>query len=184
MCDPISAIGMGLQIAGSVAGFAGQQQATNDYNSAAMANARNASLAAQHQYEGEGRKLITDTAAINQEGFDAVMSARQARGQAEASAGSSGIDASSITVASILADMDAQEARSEFNTGLKREDAKYGYTENTRAIKAQAEGRINSMPTKRGPSPLALGINVANLGFTGWQDSQKLKTQQGLGPNN
>jgi hypothetical protein len=162
MCTPLAAVGFGLQAIGQVAGFAGQSQATDEYNKTAAQNAVNASVAASHQYEDEGRKMVYNSKQIMQEGYKTTMESRRAKGTAIASAGSSGIDASSLSVESILASIDQDQALSEANTKTKMDDLDDQYKSNTTSEEAQAQGRINSMPFKKGPSPLGLAINIAS----------------------
>lgn len=163
MCGPaIPLIGMGMQMAGQVAQFSAQQSATNASNQTAMVNARDASLAATHKYEDEGRKQIYDARQVQQEGYKAVMSGRMAKGTAMASAGSSGFDASSISIGSVLAAEDQKIAANLDNVKTKMDDLGDSYRSKVRSEEAEAQGRINSMPMKAGPNALALGINLAS----------------------
>lgn len=165
MCDPMTAIGIGLSAAGQVAGFAGQQQATDDYNASAKQNAINASVAATRQYQDEGFRYAADVKAANQEGYDAVMRARQAAGTAKASAGTSGLDLGSVSVQSILSDINNTESRSKSVIDDRRDESAYAYRGRTKSIEAQAQGRINSMPFKEGPSKLGLALGIASSAF-------------------
>ena len=160
MCTPV--IGAVIGAAGQVASFAGQQQQTDAYNAAAMQNAQSASLAAANQYADEGRKMIYNTRQVQQEGFQAVMKGRQAVGTAEASAGASGIDASSLSLGPIINNLKAQTAQSVDNMQTKMDDINSVYTSESTTSQAQAQGRINSMPIKADPNPLSLGINIAS----------------------
>jgi hypothetical protein len=164
MCSPMAAVGFGLQAIGSVAGYGQQAADVKQANAEARQNAVNASVAASHQYEDEGRKLSYDTKALQQEGYNQAMEARRATGTAIASAGSSGLDVGSISVHSILSDIDQQEAINESNTQSKMDDKQEAYKANTISEKAQAQGRINSMPLKRKPSPLGAILGIATAG--------------------
>lgn len=180
MCGPLAAIGFGLQAASQVAGFAGQQQATDDYNAAARQNAINASLAMTHKTEDEQRRYAYDTKNNISQAYDAIMKARQAKGTAIASAGTAGLDASSLSVDSILSNIGNQEAESVNNFQAKQDDMEDAYRSRTRGYYYEAMGRINSMPFKRGPSPLGLGLGIATAGFNTIQNSPTAKNWLGF----
>lgn len=179
MCSPMAAIGFGLSAASQVAGFAGQQQATDEYNRTAAQNAVNAKVAAANAYGDEQLKYSYDSKKNAQEAYDAVMKARQAKGIVQASAGSAGFDASSLSVSDLVSEQSRAEARDHYNFLTKQEDMSNNYDSRTKSIKAQAEGRINSMPYKSGPSALALGIGIAKSGFDSFSTTQQGKTWLG-----
>lgn len=180
MCDPMSAIGFGLSAASQVAGFAGQQEQTDAYNAAAQQNAINAGVAASNKYADEGRSFVYDSKKNMQEGYKAVMSGRKARGTAVASAGSAGIDGSSLTLGDILSDINQESAVNLDNIAAKQDDMKSAFRSRVKSYEAEAQGRINSMPYKEGPSPLALGLNIASAGFGAVKDSPKGKAWLGI----
>lgn len=161
----MTAISIGLSVAGNVAGFAGQQQQTDAYNAAAQQNAINAGSAATRKYSDEQRRISQEAKQTNQEGWDAVMKARQAKGTAVASAGTAGMDLSSLSVNSILSNIAFNEANSEYNIADRHDQEEAGYRSNVEAYKAEAQGRINSMPFKEGPSPLGLALGIATDAF-------------------
>jgi hypothetical protein len=165
MCTPMAAIGFGLQAIGQVAGYGQSVADTKAYNSQAKQNAVNASVAASHNYELEGRRYSYDIRQMQQEGFQQAMKARQATGTAIASAGSSGLEGSGHTVNAILSDIDQQEAINEANTATKMEDRREGYTSAVQHYEAEAQGRINSMPLKSTPSPLGAILGIATAGL-------------------
>lgn len=170
----------GLSAIGQGASFIGQQNATNQYNAAAKQNAINASLAAQRQYEDEGRRYFYNNKQNLQQGFQTEMKARQARGTAVASAGTAGIDASSISVQSILNDIDQQQAANDGVLRDKQEDAESAFRSRVDSYEAQAQGRINSMPFKEGPSPLALGLGIADAGLDSFSSTKYGKNWLGI----
>lgn len=162
MCTPMAGIGIGMQMLGQVAGFAGQQHQTDLYNAAARQNAINASVAATHQYEDEGRKFIYNMREVQQEGYQAVMKGRQAVGTTVASAGGAGFDASSISVGDIISAENQKTAWSVDNIRTKQDDQKNVLKSSEDSEYAQAQGRINSMPFKEGPSALGLAIGLGS----------------------
>lgn len=165
MCDPASAIGFGLSAAGQVAGFAAKQQAVDKANAEARQNAINANVAATQQYGDAGRKLSMDAKKINQEGYKAEMAARQAAGTARSSGASSGIDIRSGTMKGILAAMAQDNAMDQYNVKTNLDAAKDTYSQTTKQAKAQAEGRINSMPMRDDPSPVGMMLGIATNAF-------------------
>ena len=160
MCFPM--VGAVLGIAGQVASFAAQQQATDAHNTAALANAQSASLAATHKYEDEGRRLIYNQKQNQQEGYKAVMKGRETLGTATASAGAAGWGAGSLSVGAILANEANKTQLNLDNVRTKMDDTSDAYRSRVATYEAEAQNRINSMPMKEGPNPLALGINMAS----------------------
>jgi NOL1/NOP2/fmu family ribosome biogenesis protein len=160
MCTPLAAIGAGLSIAGQVANHSAQTKAAQQHNTAVLRNAQDASLAASHKYEDSQRRYVYDARQTQQEGYKAVMDGRRAAGTAMASAASSGFDASSISVSSILAGIDQQTALSVNNSEAKFDDLRNAYVSQGKTIEAEAQGRTNSMSMKAGPSPLGLAIGI------------------------
>lgn len=164
-----------LSIGSSAAGFIGQQQAADASNAAAYANARSASQAAQRKYEDEQRKYVYDSRARQQEGYEAVMRGRQSYATGVASSGSAGIDASSVSFASLLAAERQKTAENVARSRTKQDDLTASFESRMDTIEAEAQARINSKPMTAGPSPLALGINIASSGLKygkdqGWFD--------------
>lgn len=180
MCLGAPVLGFGLQALGQVASFAGAAAETANYNAAAEQNAINASLAMQSKTEDEQRRLSYDTKQNIQEGYDAVMKARQAKGTAIASAGSAGLDASSLSVDAILSNISNQEAMSELNTKDKIEDQIDAYRGRTKGYYYEAMGRINSMPPKAGPNPLGLAIGIAQSGLNAATNTNSGKNWLGI----
>ena len=171
MCTMLAAAGFAIQAAGAVANFAAQQSATDAHNQQVLVNARDASIAATNKYTDEQRRMVYDARKNQQEGYKAVMSGRQAKGTAVASAGSSGFDMSSLSVGSILAN---EQQKINQNLDIVRtefDDMKDAYRSRVRSYEAEAQGRINSMPMKAGPSPLGLAINIAGAGLNAYRGS-------------
>lgn len=171
MCTFLAAAGAGLQMLGQVAAFGAKQQEIDAYNQQAMVNARDASLAATHKYEDEGRKYIYDSRQIQQEGYKATMKGREAIGTAKASAGASGFDASSLSVASILAAENQKTEMNLDNIRTKQDDLEDSYRSRVRTYEAEAQGRINSMPLKPDANPLGLMINIASAGLGAYKST-------------
>lgn len=180
MCDPVTAIGFGLSAAGQVAQFAGQSQATDEYNKAAAQNRLNALVAANNKYADTDRSYIYDSTKNRMEAYDKIMQARKAAGMVKASGGSSGFDASSLTVGDLLSEYDRDQGETTSRFGLKQEDLESSRTSRVESYRAEAEGRINSMPFKSGPSPLALGLGIASSALDGVKSTKQGKIWMGI----
>lgn len=180
MCTPLAAVGFGLSAISSAAEYGQSVNDTKMYNSQAKQNAINASVAATHKYEDEGRKYAYDVKNVQQQGYKQAIAARQATGTAIASAGSSGIDGSSHTVQAILSDIDQQEAINEANSQAKIDDRKEGYSSAVESYEAEAQGRINSMPFKAKPSPLGAILGIATSGLDATAQTPQGKSWLGI----
>jgi len=165
MCDPMTAIGVGLSAMGQMAGFQAEQQAVKAHNAAAKQNAINAGLAATRKYTDEGRVLAHEAKETNQEGFDAIMKARQAQGTGVASAGTAGMDLASGTVQAVLSDINRQEADTQYRVQDRHDRGKENYLSKVEQHKAEAQNRINSMPLKPKPSPIGMILGIATEAF-------------------
>lgn len=165
MCELMAAMAVAstaLSAAGAVTQYQGQQAATDAYNASAAQNAMSASVAATRKYNDENTRTYYDMLSINKEGYKAAMRGREALGTARASAGSAGV--SGLSVDNIFAAVKQQAAENETNIQLKREDRMLARDARMDSFEAEAQGRVNSMPYKAGPDPLALGINIAETG--------------------
>lgn len=161
--------GMALGVVGAIAQYQQQKQATDDYNAQAAAAHRDAMIAATYKYKDVQSKYIYDNKALNQEGYKAALKSRESIATGVASSGAMGFDPGSITIANLVGEQSQQAAQNEANIGTKREDAFAQMTGQGMSIQAEAQQRINSMPFKRGPSPLGmiLGIGKSVVGGMG-----------------
>lgn len=175
----MTAIAVGLQVAGSAAGFAGQQSAANKYNGVAQQNAINANVAASRKYSDEQRRLTSEARQANTEGYNAAIKAKQARGTVLASAGTSGMDAGSISVNSILSGIENDDANNQYAVQNRHDDDRTNYSSNVQAYQAEAQGRINSMPYKDGPSALGLALSIGSSVLGGVSKSPQGQSMMG-----
>lgn len=170
MCE----ISAALSVASAVAGYVGQSQATDAYNQSVAAAHRNAGIAATRKYEAEQQNVIQEARSAREQGYDAAMRARESQGVAKASAGSSGIDLSSLSVDDII---NAERQKAAINADRianKIDDAQSQYYFNTEAYEQEAQSRIDSMPFKAGPSPLGLAIDLVGAGYAGYKKNPSL----------
>jgi hypothetical protein len=167
MCTIAGAIGA----IGAVAQFAGQKQATDDYNAQAAAAHRDAEIAATNKYKDLDTKYVYNAKSLNQEGYNAALKAREEIATGVASAGSSGVDASSITLQNLVNSTKTQAATNESNIQSKRDDNKDTLIANDASVQAEAQQRINSIPFKRGPNPLSLMLGIATSAANAGQQS-------------
>lgn len=156
MCTPVAAV-MGLQ---AVASYAGQQQATQANNEAALANAQSASIAAGYKYADNNARYAYNARSLQREAYKAAMEGRARESTGVASAGSAGV--SGISLGALIADTRRQAAENAYVAGEKRADLFQSTILNNQAAEAEAQGRINSFPMASGPSPLGLAINLGD----------------------
>jgi hypothetical protein len=156
-----------LSAASAAVSFAGQAQATSDYNKQAAAAHRDARIAAANKYGDLQRRYNYDARANNQEGYKAAMKGRAELATGITSGGSAGIAGGSITLANLESMSRQIAAENEARVGLKRDDLKDTFIGQGDSVRAEAQQRINSMPFKQGPNPLGLAINFAQAGVQG-----------------
>lgn len=159
----------GLTAASAIVSYAGQQQATDEYNASAAAGRRDAGIAASAKYGDLQRKYNYDAKSANQEGYKAALKARSEKGTLVASAGSSGISGGSVTLENLIGMSNQIEAENEARVQAKRDDSRMAFVSSGKTIEAEAAQRINSMRDKSGPSPLGLAIGLASAGVQGAQ---------------
>jgi len=159
----------GLTAASAIVSYAGQQQATDEYNASAAAARRDAGIAASAKYGDLQRKYNYDAKSTNQEGYKAALKARSELGTLKASAGAAGVAGGSITLENLIG-MNAQiGAENEARVQARREDSYMSFVSSGKSIEAEAAQRINSMREKSGPNPLGLAIGLASAGVQGGQ---------------
>jgi hypothetical protein len=175
--------------ASAVVQFAGQQQATKEYNDQAAAAHRDAGIAASAKYGDLQRKYNYDAKATNQEGYKAALKARSELGTLKASAGAAGVAGGSATLENLIGMSNQVEAENEARVQAKREDSYMSFVSSGKTIEAEAAQRINSMPFKAGPNPLGLAIGLASASLGGAQTAGFISPQLGgfntplFGPN-
>ena len=174
MCE----ISAALAIASSVAGYAAQSQAVNAENAAAAAAHQNAGLAATRKYEAEQQNMISEARAAREQGYDAAMKARESIGVAKASAGSTGIDLSSMSVDDIIMAERQKAAMNADRIQNRLDNVEGEYYFNTKAYEQEAQGRIDATPFQAQPSPLGLAIEIASAGFKGYKSNPTLSLNE------
>jgi hypothetical protein len=137
-------------------------------------------MAANNQYADIDRSYIYDTTKDRMEAYDTVMDARRAAGSVRASGGSAGFDAGSATLTDILSEYDREAGETDARFGLKLDDRTSARKSNVESVRAEAEGRINSMPFKKGPNPLALGLGIANSALGSVKGTKQGKIWMGI----
>lgn len=167
MCTIAGALGA----LGAVAQFAGQSQATDEYNASAAAAHRDADIAATNKYKDLGSKYVYDAKSLNQEGYKAALKGRAEIATGVASAGAMGIAPGSITLDNLVNSTKSQMATNEANIQNKRDDAHDTLLGNEDSVKAEAQQRINSTPFKSSPNPMNLMLGIATSGLNAGEKS-------------
>lgn len=150
-----------IAAASAVAGFVGQAQQANAANAQAAQNAALAREAASLKYNTAQRNYSFNAKALNREGFDAELKARDAKAKGLASSGDSGI--AGISLANLIAEVDQRNADNLGRLTDKKDNLLQTYKTTTVGIEQEARGRIAAMPMTEGPNPLGLAINLAGV---------------------
>jgi hypothetical protein len=154
--------GAALGIIGAIGQYAAQKQATDDYNQQAAIAHRDAQIAATNKYKDVGSQTVWNIKDLNQKGYKAALNAREEQAKGIASSGASGIAYGSNTLDNLMAQSSQINAENQANITAKRDEQLAAYGNQTQSIQAEAQGRIDSVPFKRGPSPLGMILGIAN----------------------
>lgn len=145
------AIGAVLSIAQAAVGFSAAQQQANEQNAYYDANRKAAIAAANDRYAALNNKTLQEREAASGDLLQKRIEATKARATAKASAAESGV--TGLSVAALMGDFHAQQARQEqailTNYQIRRqsnEDEGVSTYHNT-------IGRINSVRQASGPNP-------------------------------
>lgn len=185
MCDPVSLTMAGLSIAGTTAGYIGQQQAAADqakyqnerYSETARIALENyqSQINQQQARFGQEVALTADQAMANQ------IEAMKLRSTASVAAGEAGVAGNSVQA--LLDDFSRQEAMNRFslatNLGWKEDQM----DEELRAAQADARSQIASatpVPVRQ-PSLLGAALQIGTAAFGGFDTFQR---NQRIGPYN
>lgn len=184
MCEPTTLIVLGtaLGIGGTVVGHNAQVDATDTANNATMVAHRDASLAAQRQYEDLQRAYAFNAKATQQQGEEAARAGRTALSQAIAGAGASGIDAGSMSVQDIINSERQRTASNLSKVADKQSDIKSGLISDNISVEMQAQGRINSTPFQTGPSALGAALSIGSQALSGASSYRKASAEAAKGP--
>lgn len=168
MCGAAAAIGPLASVAGTAVSAMGESQKhdaevadIDAYNRQVYENAINSNRAASQKYGDEGYRYTYNMRDLQQQGYKSAMEARRATGTAIASAGSSGVSGSSISVESILNDIDQQGAENLNRIKTKQDDTTQSFINNTKSIETEAKNRTASMRYKNYPSDNT-GLTIAS----------------------
>ena len=177
MC--IGAVGMAvaqfaISAASTVAGFAAQQQQYEAQQQQYKNNRDAANKAAVNNYAANQHRQVQETAAASQEKQNLQMEGMQARSTALTAAGEAGV--TGLSVDALIADYYGQEGRYERtldNNHQMQADYLQGETE---AVRAQTEGRINSVDQGQKPSFAGAAIRILGGGLDAYSGYQRSKT--------
>jgi hypothetical protein len=173
MCDPVSLAGFAIGAASQVTSFMGAKQEAATQNKLAENNRIEANRAATDQYASIQERMLQEKAAAGRELENAQTTTAKARGTAQVTSGEAGI--TGITVDSLIADYNAQQGKfertNEQNLGATQNQLRDQLT----SVKAQTEGRINSVQKAAKPSFLPYAIGIAGSGVDAVTANQKKK---------
>ena len=150
---------LAMSIAQTAVGVMGKAAASNAQDNVYQSNAMAANSAAVEKYAQEQLKMMQTSAKATDERNKLLRSKALAAGTAKASSQNEGMSNNLVQL-----DIERQRASQEgiVNTNLK--NAEIQSSANTKAIKAEAESRINSV--QQGSSPDLISAVITGLGPT------------------
>lgn len=167
MCDPLSIAMAGLSFAttagSAVLGHQAQTEAANEQNRMFEANRQNALRAHADKETALNRRIGQEQEAAAQDKFDASLKARQARATNVVAAGEAGV--SGLSLEGLLNDISNANSRFGARVDKNVEWTGQQLEEEKRATGFQTLDRINSVKTAKGPSFMALGLQIAGAGL-------------------
>ena len=150
---------LAISLAQTAAGLMGKAAASNAQDNVYQSNAMAANSAAVEKYAQEQLKMMQTSAKATDERNKLLRSKALAAGTAKASSQNEGMSNNLVQL-----DIERQRASQEgiVNTNLK--NAEIQSSSNMKAIKAEAESRINSV--QQGSSPDLISAVITGLGPT------------------
>lgn len=137
MCDPT----LGMVALNGISTMAG----ISSQNKASAANAQNAKLAANYEYQTSTEQYIEQNRSLLQGGFDAILAGREAESQAYTSAIQNGVQGNSIKA--ILRDQRQKTGRSATRTAQEQESLTNRTINAYKGIEQKTIARIASVPS-------------------------------------
>ena len=170
MCEPVS-IAMGVMaVASQVTSFMGASADAKSQSARAGANADAARASSIDEFDGLLARRNETNEAAAEEGLETELSALERQALARTSAGENGVQG--ISVDALLGDISRAAG-----DDLSVQDRNLGFSQaqlgrDGEGIRAAAGNRISSMSTASGPSPFALGLNIAGTALGDYNDYQ------------
>jgi len=137
MCDPTLAMAS-INAASSFAGISQQ-------NDAAAANARNAKIAANNQFEQADRQYIEESRSIMQAGMDMVLQGREAESKAYTSAIQNGVQGASVRA--MMRDKSMTATRNKNRNEQELDSLRTSVEDRKTNIRQKTKARIASVPS-------------------------------------
>ena len=155
MCDPTLAM-VGINAVGTMSGISAQNDAADAQTRYQYANARNAKLAANNQYEQQQRSYIEESRSIIQAGMDTVLQGRAAEAAAYTSAIQNG--ARGASVKALMRDKGMKASRNAQRTAQELRSLETATEGSLKNINDTTKGRIASV---RGGEYTSFGLGDA-----------------------
>ncbi|MBY5581859.1 hypothetical protein [Rhizobium leguminosarum] len=175
MCDPISLASFAIGAAGQVSSFMSASQEAETQNKLAENNRIEANRAAADQYASIQERMLQEKAAAGRELETANKDAAKARATASVTSGEAGV--TGISVDSLLADYNAQQGQFERTNAQNLKMTQDGLRDQLKSVKANAEGRINSVQKVAKPSLAPFVIGIAGSGLDAYTAKIKRNTE-------
>lgn len=175
MCELTSALSA-AQLASSagkvVLGFMGGSKQAKDQNNRYLQNAKNVQAATSNRYEVEQLQALQAGEAAGADKLDIAKQALQARSAARVSSGEAGV--TGLSAEALARDVYRQEADAK-----GRVEAQAEFTDQVSAIEysnieLSSNSQIQAVRRGKGPSPVALMLELAGVGI----DAQSARMQR------
>lgn len=158
MCDPITAITIGLSIAQGAVGYAGQQAQYKQQMEVFRQNAINASTATENQYKNLNIRAMQEDAAANQQQQQTNIEVAQAAATTQVAASEGGV--AGLSVSHVLRDLYSQQGRNDAALASNHQMSRAFLAGEKKAAEAGGQNQINSVPIPEKPSILPTVLNI------------------------
>jgi hypothetical protein len=175
MCDPVSLATFAIGAASQVTSYMGASAEAKAQNQLAENNRIEANRAATDQYASIQERMLQEKAAAGRELENTNTEAAKARGTAQVTSGEAGV--TGISVDSLLADYNAQQGKFERTNEQNLKMTQDSLRDQLKGVKANTEGRINSVQKARKPSFLPYAIGVASSGLDAYTANTKRRVE-------
>jgi hypothetical protein len=171
MCDPVSFAGFAIGAASQVTSYMSASAEAKTQNQLAENNRIEANRAASDQYASIQERMLQERAAAGRELETANKDAAKARATASVTSGEAGV--SGISVDSLIADYNAQQGQFERTNEQNLKMTQDSLRDQLKGVKANAEGRINSVQKVAKPSLAPFAIGIAGSGLDAYTNKIK-----------
>lgn len=168
MCEPVSIASAAIAIGGAVMQHQAASAAAKDQNNRAATAADNARISAINEYGQLQQRELQEREAAAVQSQELSMDARKTEARALASADAAGV--TGLSVDALVRDIMGQEGRGQTTIATNLDYTVNDLREQAKGVEANAKNQINSVPTARGPSMFATGLQIGGAAVSGYGD--------------